>query len=110
MVLFLTVPPAPIQPEPVPDTAITPTSATITWSAPPGDIIIIRYALRLVALGYRLATLGEGPAKRQIETESELQSCFSSRSDTERNRTIIVIPSSTDVSFNATDLRELVKQ
>ena len=78
--------------------------------APPGDITIIRYDLRLVALGYRLPTIDEGPAKRQIETESELQNCFSSRSDAQRNRTIIVIPSSDVVSFNATDLRELVKQ
>ena len=96
-------------PEPVPDTAVTSTSATITWMEPPGDITVIRYDLRLVAVGYRLLTLDEGPAKRQIETDSELQTCLSSLSEAQRNRTITVMPSSSVVSFNVTDLCELVK-
>ena len=105
---FYTVPPAPIPP-PVPDTAIASTNATITWMAPPENITIIRYDLRVVAVKYILPTFNEGPAKRQIETDSELQTCLSSHSDVQRNRTITVNSNSSVVSFTVTDLRELLK-
>ena len=108
LAFFLTVPPPPIPPT-VPDTAITSTNATITWMEPPGNFNVIRYDLRVVAVRYILPTLSEGPARRQIETDGELQTCLSSRSDAQRNRTITVMPNSSVVSLTVTDLRELLK-
>ena len=96
-----------MQPPPVPDNATTSTSAVLSWSPPPGVVVVIRYEVRIVIVAFVTITFPDRPSKRQTEANDQLQACLASRSDIPRDRTLSI--NANESSAIVTDLCELIE-
>lgn len=96
-----------MRPPPVPDNATTSTSAVVSWSPPPGAVLVIRYEVRIVIIDFVTITFPDRPSKRQTEANDQLQACLASRSDVLRDRTLSI--NANESSVTVTNLCELIE-